>query len=477
MVNVSKKKDALKILLWTIIGIQLIYVIVYLPILRDISFVNRASWKGSAHPLASVNRMNSTTTMTHWHGNEVKLNDTSSFRKEMLNQNMTELPHETLYHTGGTYYQKENLNFNGILASKMTGVKEVTLTSKTPNRPLNHSNIPYTPLAEVEIATKTEFYATTDANSTNRSISMVLQHRRNTFIVKFQNKTMDVDIIQHNANFCAITPNLTYIIYIYTTPNNVLPRKFLRQSWATYTRKSRTIFLVGRASSEDDELIITKELQLYGDIVQGDFIDSYETLTLKGLLGLKWITKYCAQAQFVIKADDDVVANMFEIYSAIEHQILTKRNHSKVLCVLDTYAPVDRNPMSRYYVPSNQITQLAIYPPICLGGLYGYSMTIAKKMLPIALHTPYFYLEDVFFTGFVLPQIDDLNIMYMNIRHKWSQIWPGISRKRMDIYMSWMSTETIWVVVGTPYENATQYWHTIKDRTLIYRNKLWTTSF
>ena len=94
---------------------------------------------------------------------------------------------------------------------------------------------------------------------------------------------------------------------------------------------------------------------------------------MKGLLAIKWITKYCINVQFVIKADDDVVPNMFEIYHIIENRIVSSQNHDKVLCVLNTNATVLRGATSKWRVASDHLTGLMVYPVITLGGLHGYS--------------------------------------------------------------------------------------------------------
>jgi len=47
--------------------------------------------------------------------------------------------------------------------------------------------------------------------------------------------------------------------------------------------------------------------------VQGNFIDSYKNLTLKAVLGLRWMSQYCSQAPFAIKTDDDTFLNIFEM--------------------------------------------------------------------------------------------------------------------------------------------------------------------
>ena len=57
------------------------------------------------------------------------------------------------------------------------------------------------------------------------------------------------------------------------------------------------------SSIEEKEQKMDEEHKLYGDIVQGSFIENYKNLTLKGIMGLKWVSQYCQEAPFVIKVN------------------------------------------------------------------------------------------------------------------------------------------------------------------------------
>ena len=58
---------------------------------------------------------------------------------------------------------------------------------------------------------------------------------------------------------------------------------------------------------------IVAEFEKYKDLVQGNFVDSYKNLTLKAVLGLRWMSQYCSEAPFAIKTDDDTFLNIFEM--------------------------------------------------------------------------------------------------------------------------------------------------------------------
>ena len=54
------------------------------------------------------------------------------------------------------------------------------------------------------------------------------------------------------------------------------------------------ILIAGRHQWLDQSLVETESF-IYGDIIQGDFIEHYHNLTLKGLFALSWISQHCPQ--------------------------------------------------------------------------------------------------------------------------------------------------------------------------------------
>jgi hypothetical protein len=87
----------------------------------------------------------------------------------------------------------------------------------------------------------------------------------------------------------------------------------------------------------DDKIMqsIKYENDLYQDIVQEDFVDSYRNLSYKGVMALKWISLYCPQASYILKTDDDMIVNTFTLLKHLKfldsHQV--KHNRS-IFCLL-----------------------------------------------------------------------------------------------------------------------------------------------
>ena len=61
----------------------------------------------------------------------------------------------------------------------------------------------------------------------------------------------------------------------------------------------KVVFLLGLPSQENDTEVqdkIEEEVEKYGDIIQEGFLDSYNNLTLKSIMMLKWVTNNCNES-------------------------------------------------------------------------------------------------------------------------------------------------------------------------------------
>lgn len=74
---------------------------------------------------------------------------------------------------------------------------------------------------------------------------------------------------------------------INTTLSNVNPTS--QQDFSV-----KVLFLVGQTTSNDTQAQINTESDLNGDLIQESFLDSYNNLTLKTIMMLKWVNNNCA---------------------------------------------------------------------------------------------------------------------------------------------------------------------------------------
>ena len=66
------------------------------------------------------------------------------------------------------------------------------------------------------------------------------------------------------------------------------------------------ISALGETNKEDEmQKRVSEEYREFGDIVQGDFVDSYYNNTIKTMMGLRWAVEACPKARFYTFVDDD----------------------------------------------------------------------------------------------------------------------------------------------------------------------------
>ncbi|NXW68576.1 B3GT4 galactosyltransferase, partial [Hirundo rustica] len=108
---------------------------------------------------------------------------------------------------------------------------------------------------------------------------------------------------------------------------------------------------LGAAPSAPSQRSLLAESRRHGDILQGDFADSYANLTLKTLLLLRWARSCCAGAPFLLKADDDVFVNVPAIATYLSAWPLSPPPRLYLGRVHWAVRP-DRDPRGRHHVPA-----------------------------------------------------------------------------------------------------------------------------
>ena len=73
------------------------------------------------------------------------------------------------------------------------------------------------------------------------------------------------------------------------------------------------MFCTGSTLDENIQRSLEEESQEYRDLVQGDFLDNYYNLSYKAIMGNLWVAEFCSQAEFLVKTDDDMFVDMYEV--------------------------------------------------------------------------------------------------------------------------------------------------------------------
>ena len=91
---------------------------------------------------------------------------------------------------------------------------------------------------------------------------------------------------------------------------------YFRSSWGNPDIPgvvTKLVFLLGRPEDDEKQAMLEEESSMHGDIIQGDFLDTYHNLSYKAIMGNLWVSEFCDQAEFVVKTDDDMFIDLYEV--------------------------------------------------------------------------------------------------------------------------------------------------------------------
>ncbi len=191
--------------------------------------------------------------------------------------------------------------------------------------------------------------------------------------------------------------NLTMIMIVNSHPNHFSRRKGIRATWAKQTTlgngEVRILFVIGRTTKAGINGEVEVEAHRYNDIILTDMVESFKNLTLKLVLGLKWVSQNCKHAEYYYKGDDDMFVNTENILKAIHQQ--QKSGRDKLFMGALNKGEVIRDPWSKYYVSEEQYSG-RFFSPFCSGGSYVISNKLIPRMYDKALITQLVPTDDTY---------------------------------------------------------------------------------
>lgn len=216
-----------------------------------------------------------------------------------------------------------------------------------------------------------------------------------------------------NEEVCGINKgqDIRLLIMITSAPSHRDARLSIRQTWGHYaTRRDIVIvFILGRTTSQSLEDSLEAENYMYNDIIRGQFIDSYNNLTLKTVSSLEWVQSYCHHVSFLLKTDDDMFINVPRLLSFIDKHHTDKKTIYGRLA--KKWKPI-RNKKSKYYVSPQQYYP-SVFPQFTTGPAYLLTSDSVHDLYYKALNQTYLKLEDVFTTG-IVAQLVNVKRIHIN---------------------------------------------------------------
>lgn len=245
------------------------------------------------------------------------------------------------------------------------------------------------------------------------------------------------------------------IIIIPSKIQNSRQRHAIRSTWAmTSSSWVKHVFLMGYSVNTSWNENLKQESKVFNDIIQGNFIDTYYNLTNKILMGLEWSHKYCYNASFILKADDDTFVNTPYLLSVLQDKI-TIDYRGTIVGNLNKEGKVRRTGVWKV---SFQSYPFPHYPNYMFGNTYVISRNIAHRLVKASEYMPYVPIEDAYITG-ILAKAIRTELQHINGFTYWYDSPPKpcdfVLRKRITATkVSPLMMEFIWGKLNSKYPNC-----------------------
>ncbi|KAK3104923.1 hypothetical protein FSP39_013263 [Pinctada imbricata] len=163
----------------------------------------------------------------------------------------------------------------------------------------------------------------------------------------------------HRPNPGCQMMDIDILSLVKSKPDHFRLREAIRKTWGKQasTGRNKLVFSLGKVESSSLQKQIDQESAKHRDILQGQFKDTYNNVTLKMMYGIYWIAKFCSNARFVSLIDDDVIVNFFNLQKFFSEVKLHQMDSLFSGYVFDTTGP--------FRFMSKWSTSLEKYPYPC----------------------------------------------------------------------------------------------------------------
>lgn len=229
---------------------------------------------------------------------------------------------------------------------------------------------------------------------------------------------------------------LRLLIAITSAPAHEPARMAIRQTWGHYSarRDVSIAFMLGAVTNTTLLSKLRSEELLYGDMIRGRFLDTYDNLTLKTISMLEWVDTYCSRAAYLLKTDDDMFINVPRLLDFISRHPANGNGQRAIYGRLAKKWKPIRNRKSKYYISPQQYRP-AVFPDFTTGPAYLLPARLAHELYTAALNHTYFKLEDVFVTGIVASSLHVRRVHVPEFLNKRVSLTPCAVQRGITIHM------------------------------------------
>ena len=235
-------------------------------------------------------------------------------------------------------------------------------------------------------------------------------------------------------------PAAYLVALVPSPPHDAASRRLIRRTWGRALATARwpglpgplaasgdVFFVLGTATAAGgggtgtgtdapaapEDALVAAEARRYGDLIVGDFLDSYRNLTRKTLLGLSWASRHCAATRFVVKVDQDTLVD----FPRLLDFLLRHEPRLRHAVVGKLYFDSRRLSAGKWRVGPEEYP-FSRYPTFAGGPCYLLSTAAVAGLVNVSRFLPPLAMEDVQVTG-VLARAAGVPRLHMEQLRNW----------------------------------------------------------
>ncbi|KAI6198858.1 Glyco-tran-10-N domain-containing protein [Aphelenchoides besseyi] len=190
------------------------------------------------------------------------------------------------------------------------------------------------------------------------------------FEMKFANFNLTYEMKQPKIEVCN---NISFLVLVISRPDGFYAREMIRRTWMNDINKPsdyRVLFIVGHSGDPAINRLLDEEQRQFGDVIRYSAEDTYERLYVKVHAAFSWQQKFCPQARYLLKTDDDTAVDLgrMNYFVQTEFNPLLKEHPKAFICNRWAGKRPLRDPHNPYVSTSEY--NGTVYPTFCQGCSY-----------------------------------------------------------------------------------------------------------
>ncbi|CAH1785575.1 unnamed protein product [Owenia fusiformis] len=220
----------------------------------------------------------------------------------------------------------------------------------------------------------------------------------------------DFEYVHLGKDVCSKVETEKFILFVVITDTRedaIAIRQFLRETWGSVKAHSgwtiQTVYLMGSTNDTHRMATIADESKKYGDIIQASCGDAYRDMSLKVMMVLKWVEKYCANAKYVFKGTHDIVVHFGRFFEKINELSKMTKDSDNVFwgCpVTNGYISHHGDKrLQKWAQDSPVVWESRLYPTYLEGSGFLMNMQAVKSVNRLYCRTPVTWPDDTHTSG------------------------------------------------------------------------------